>query len=243
MVIEKLGQIGEGRRRKELERLVGLVNTFEPEVEDLSDEELAAKTEEFRRRLADGETLDDILPEAFASVREAARRSIGQRHFDVQVMGAIALHQGNIAEMKTGEGKTLTSTMPAYLNALAGERRAHRHGERLPRQAGLRVDGADLSGAGRLGRTDPGADDADRTAPGVRGGPHVRHQQRVRVRLPARQHGHAAGRHGPARPRVRDRGRGRLDPDRRGPDAADHQRHGGGQREVVPDVRPDRAPA
>jgi preprotein translocase subunit SecA len=120
MVIEKLGQFGEGRKRKELERLVGLVNTFEPEVEDLSDEELATKTPEFRRRLADGETLDDILPEAFASVREAARRSIGQRHFDVQVMGAIALHQGKIAEMKTGEGKTLTSTMPAYLNALAG---------------------------------------------------------------------------------------------------------------------------
>ncbi|HEX5902316.1 MAG TPA: hypothetical protein VF028_04275, partial [Actinomycetota bacterium] len=120
MVIEKLGQIGEGRKRKELDRLAGLVNTFEPEVEDLSDEELAAKTPEFRRRLADGETLDDLLPEAFASVREAARRTIGQRHFDVQVMGAIALHQGKIAEMKTGEGKTLTSTMPAYLNALAG---------------------------------------------------------------------------------------------------------------------------
>ncbi|HJS26203.1 MAG TPA: preprotein translocase subunit SecA, partial [Actinomycetota bacterium] len=119
MVIEKLGQIGEGRRRKELERLVGLVNTFEPEVEDLSEDELAAKTQEFRRRLAEGESLDDLLPEAFASVREAARRSIGQRHFDVQVMGAIALHQGKIAEMKTGEGKTLTSTMPAYLNALA----------------------------------------------------------------------------------------------------------------------------
>ena len=120
MVIEKLGQIGEGRKRKELERLVGLVNTFEPEVEDLSDAELAAKSEEFRRRLSEGETLDDLLPEAFASTREAARRSIGQRHFDVQVMGAIALHQGKIAEMKTGEGKTLTSTMPAYLNALAG---------------------------------------------------------------------------------------------------------------------------
>ncbi|HJU57937.1 MAG TPA: preprotein translocase subunit SecA [Actinomycetota bacterium] len=120
MVIEKLGQIGEGRKRKELQRVVGLVNTFEPEVEDLSDDELAAKTKEFRRRLADGEALDDVMPEAFASVREAARRSIGQRHFDVQVMGAIALHQGKIAEMKTGEGKTLTSTMPAYLNALAG---------------------------------------------------------------------------------------------------------------------------
>jgi preprotein translocase subunit SecA len=120
MVIERLGQFGEGRKRKHLEQLAGLVNTFEPEVEDLTDAELAARTEEFRRRLADGEGLDDVLPEAFACVREAARRTIGQRHFDVQVMGGIALHQGNIAEMKTGEGKTLTSTMPAYLNALSG---------------------------------------------------------------------------------------------------------------------------
>jgi preprotein translocase subunit SecA len=119
MVIEKLGQIGEGRKKKQLAQIAGLVNTYEPEVEDLSDAELAAKTAEFRERLEAGETLDDLLPEAFASVREAARRTIGQRHFNVQVMGAVALHQGNIAEMKTGEGKTLTSTMAAYLNSLA----------------------------------------------------------------------------------------------------------------------------
>src|SRR5512132_349442 len=119
MVIEKLGQIGEGRKKKQLGQTAGLVNTYEPELEDLSDPELAAKTTEFRERLESGETLDDLLPEAFACVREAARRTIGQRHFDVQVMGAIALHQGNIAEMKTGEGKTLTSTMSAYLNSLA----------------------------------------------------------------------------------------------------------------------------
>jgi preprotein translocase subunit SecA len=119
MVIEKLGQLGEGRKKKQLAQLAELVNTFEPEVEDLSDAELVRKTVEFRRRQEEGETLDDLLPEVFASVREAARRTIGQRHFDVQVMGAAALHQGNIAEMKTGEGKTLTSTMAAYLNALA----------------------------------------------------------------------------------------------------------------------------
>ncbi|HEU5225374.1 MAG TPA: preprotein translocase subunit SecA, partial [Actinomycetota bacterium] len=119
MVIEKLGQIGEGRKKKQLGQTAGLVNTYEPELEDLSDPELEAKTTEFRERLESGETLDDLLPEAFACVREAARRTIGQRHFDVQVMGAIALHQGNIAEMKTGEGKTLTSTMSAYLNSLA----------------------------------------------------------------------------------------------------------------------------
>jgi len=121
LVIEKLGQIGEGRKRKQLEQLAGLVGTFEPQVQELTDEQLRGKTQEFRRRLEDGETLDDLLPEAFAAVREAAGRTIGQRHFDVQVAGAVALHQGQIAEMKTGEGKTLTSTMPAYLNALAGE--------------------------------------------------------------------------------------------------------------------------
>ena len=76
-------------------------------------------TEEFRKRLADGETLDDLMPEAFATVREAAKRVIGQRHFDVQIMGGAALHLGNIAEMKTGEGKTLVATLPSYLNALA----------------------------------------------------------------------------------------------------------------------------
>ena len=121
MVIEKLGQIGEGRKVKRLEQVVGLVNTFEPEVEELSDAELAARTDGFRQRLEDGASLDDILPEAFACVREAARRTIGQRPFDVQIMGGLVLHQGKIAEMKTGEGKTLTSTLPAYLNALSGE--------------------------------------------------------------------------------------------------------------------------
>ncbi|HSJ51559.1 MAG TPA: preprotein translocase subunit SecA [Actinomycetota bacterium] len=120
MVIQKIASIGEGRKLKELERLVGVVNTFEPEIEELSDADLRGKTVELRRRLDEGETLDDLLPEAFASVREAARRAIGQRHFDVQVMGGIVLHEGKIAEMKTGEGKTLTSTLAVYLNALAG---------------------------------------------------------------------------------------------------------------------------
>jgi preprotein translocase subunit SecA len=119
--LEKIGQFGEGRKLKRLEQLVRIVNTFEPEIEDLTDEQLRGKTEEFRGRLEAGESPDGLLPEAFASVREAARRAIGQRHFDVQVMGAIVLHEGNIAEMKTGEGKTLVATMPAYLNSLAGE--------------------------------------------------------------------------------------------------------------------------
>jgi preprotein translocase subunit SecA len=120
-ILEKLATVGEGRKRRRLEEYVQLVNAHEPEVQALTDAELRAKTDEFRRRLADGETLDDLLPEAYACVREAARRTIGQRHFDVQVMGAVVLHQGKIAEMKTGEGKTLVATMPAYLNALEGK--------------------------------------------------------------------------------------------------------------------------
>ncbi|MDP8956726.1 MAG: preprotein translocase subunit SecA, partial [Actinomycetota bacterium] len=119
-VIEKIGSIGEGRKRKRLEEYVGLVNSYEDETAALSDSEILAKTDELKGRLGQGEDLDDLLPEAFSLVREAAKRTIGQRHFDVQVMGAVALHQGNIAEMKTGEGKTLVATMPVYLNALTG---------------------------------------------------------------------------------------------------------------------------
>ncbi len=120
-ILDKLSNLGEGRKLKNLQELARLVNTFEPEVEDLSDDELRAKTGEFRRRIDNGESLDDLLAEAFAVTREGAWRTIGQRHFDVQLMGGAALHQGNIAEMKTGEGKTLVSTLPGYLNALAGQ--------------------------------------------------------------------------------------------------------------------------
>jgi preprotein translocase subunit SecA len=120
-VLDKIANLGEGRKVKNLDSIAQVVLTYEPEFEDLTDEELRAKTPEFRERASNGESLDDLLPEAFAAVREASRRSIGKRHFDVQVMGAAALHQGNIAEMKTGEGKTLVATMPAYLNSLAGD--------------------------------------------------------------------------------------------------------------------------
>ena len=119
-VFQKILHIGEGKQLKELEGLVEQVNAFEPAIEALSDDELGAKTPEFRQRLSAGETLDDIQAEAFAVVREAAKRVLGQRHFDVQVVGAGALHLGMIAEMRTGEGKTLVSTMPCYLNALDG---------------------------------------------------------------------------------------------------------------------------
>jgi preprotein translocase subunit SecA len=104
-----------------LRRRVAEVNAHEPAMQALSDEELAAKTPEFRRRLAQGEPLDDLLPEAFAAMREAARRVLGERHYDVQLIGGMALHEGRIAEMKTGEGKTLTATLPLYLNALPGK--------------------------------------------------------------------------------------------------------------------------
>ncbi|MBX6389807.1 MAG: preprotein translocase subunit SecA, partial [Frankia sp.] len=120
MVIEKILRAGEGRILRKLKAIAEQVNLIEDDFTGLSDGELRAMTDEFRQRLADGETLDDLLPEAFAAVREAAKRTLGQRHFDVQIMGGAALHLGNIAEMKTGEGKTLVSTLPAYLNALTG---------------------------------------------------------------------------------------------------------------------------
>src|SRR6195952_545962 len=106
---------------KGYQRRVPAINALEPATEALSDEALAAKTVEFRERLADGATLDELLPEAFATVREAGRRVLGQRHFDVQMVGGMVLHDGKISEMKTGEGKTLVATLPVYLNALAGK--------------------------------------------------------------------------------------------------------------------------
>jgi preprotein translocase subunit SecA len=123
-IVERLLRAGEGRVLKRLSGIAAQVNAVEEDFEKLTDAELRAETDTFRARLADGETLDDILPEAFAAVREAAKRTLGQRHFDVQIMGGAALHMGNVAEMKTGEGKTLVATLPCYLNALEG-RGAH----------------------------------------------------------------------------------------------------------------------
>src|SRR6266542_2981675 len=109
------------RDLKRLRPFVVEISAKEPEIEKLSDEQLRGKTVEFRARLANGETLDDVLPDAFAVVREAGRRVLTMRHFDVQLIGGIVLHRGKIAEMKTGEGKTLVATLPAYLNALEGK--------------------------------------------------------------------------------------------------------------------------
>ena len=120
-IIEKIFGTHSEHELKRIYPIVDHIDALEPEMQKLSDEELKEKTKEFKERLAKGETLDDLLPEAFAVVREAAVRVLGMRHYRVQMIGGIILHQGRIAEMKTGEGKTLVSTLPAYLNALTGE--------------------------------------------------------------------------------------------------------------------------
>ena len=120
-LLDRILRAGEGKTLRRLEKIAETVNSLEADFHAMSDEELRGMTVEFRTRLAAGEELDVILPEAFAVVREAATRTLGQRHYDVQLMGGAALHGGNIAEMKTGEGKTLVGTLPAYLNALAGK--------------------------------------------------------------------------------------------------------------------------
>ena len=117
---DKLMRAGEGRLLRELSKIVVVVNGHESRIVAMSDSELRAQTELFKERFSKGESLDDLMPEAFAVVREAAKRTLGQRHYDVQIMGGAALHKGNIAEMRTGEGKTLVATLPSYLNALAG---------------------------------------------------------------------------------------------------------------------------
>src|ERR1043165_1331296 len=134
-LMQKILHAGEGKRLKAVEAIVPEINALEPEVERLTDEQLAARTTEFREQVDRGRSsgknpehgeelvvdlLHDLLPDAFATVREAGRRVLGQRHFDVQLMGGAALHLGWVAEMKTGEGKTLVATLPSYLNALAG---------------------------------------------------------------------------------------------------------------------------
>ena len=120
-IVDKALRMGEGRQLKRLENVAKAVNALEDEISALSDEELKGQTAKFKQRLDNGAKLDDLMPEAFATVREVSKRTLGQRHFDVQLMGGAALHWGNIAEMKTGEGKTLVATLPSYLNALEGK--------------------------------------------------------------------------------------------------------------------------
>jgi preprotein translocase subunit SecA len=119
-VVSRLLGLGDGKDLRRLEGIAGAANALEARMQAHSDTELRGLTDVFRKRLTDGEGLDDLLPEAFAAVREASRRTLGKRHFDVQLIGGVALHWGHIAEMRTGEGKTLVATLPAYLNALTG---------------------------------------------------------------------------------------------------------------------------
>ncbi|PPK69836.1 preprotein translocase subunit SecA [Actinokineospora auranticolor] len=121
MVLSRILRAGEGKMLKRLRNIAAHINSLEDDVVGLSDEDLRGKTEEFKKRYAGGESLDELLPEAFAVAREGAKRVLGQRHFDVQLMGGAALHLGQVAEMRTGEGKTLTGVLPAYLNALSGD--------------------------------------------------------------------------------------------------------------------------
>ena len=181
MINTLLGKVFGTKNEREVKRLlpnVEAINGLEQQMQKLSDEELRAKTDEFRRRIQErvaeipdepgaesdrrkelederyktiSEVLTDILVEAFAVVREASRRVLNMRHFDVQLIGGMVLHDGKIAEMKTGEGKTLVATLPVYLNALQRTRRARRHGQRLPGQARLGVDGQALPLPGTVG--------------------------------------------------------------------------------------------
>ena len=219
------------------------------------DDEEDAETEYARKEAAEraGERrrgLDDLLPEAFAVVREASRRTLGLRHYDVQLIGGIVLHQGKIAEMRTGEGKTLVATLPLYLNALAW-RGAHLvtvndylarrdAGWNAPLYHALGMSGRRSLPARQADfvylrprlprrispRSPPAASAAVHASRSLRRRHHVRHQQRARLRLSARQHGAVAGPLRAAPAALRDRGRGRLDPHRRSPHPADHQRPG-----------------
>ena len=243
---------------KPFQQVVAQVNALEPQMEALSDLELRELANGFRDRLEDGESLDALLPESFAATREAGRRALGQRHYDVQLMGGIVLHQGKIAEMRTGEGKTLTATLAVALNALSGQgvhvvtvndylaKRDTQWMGQIYDALGLSVaciqhdaafiyDPDWVSEDERLARSAP-----DLAARGVRGRYHLRHEQRVRVRLPARQHGADGRPDGAARPGLRDRRRGRQHPDRRGAHAADHLRPGRARHRPLLPVRPDR---
>ncbi len=150
----KVLRAGESKKVRSLAAIVPSVNALEPEMQALSDDELAHKTVEFKERLDQGEDMNDLLVEAYAVVREAGVRTIGQRHFDVQLMGGMALHFGWIAEMKTGEGKTLVSTLPVYLNALTGlgvhvitvnDYLARRDAEWMGRSTGFSASASDSS--------------------------------------------------------------------------------------------------
>jgi len=210
---------------KQLSKIVARINALEPEIQKLDDVALHDKTAEFKQRIANGESLDKVLPEAFAVVREASRRVIGLRHYDVQLIGGMVLHQGKIAEMRTGEGKTLVATLPVYLNALEGkgvhvvtvnDYLAKRDSEWMGKVynfLGLTV-GVVWPGMEMSDKAEAYGADITYGTNNEFGFDYLR--DNMAVERPAL----------PARPALRDRGRGRLDPDRRGAYAADHFRPG-----------------
>ena len=206
-VLSKIIGDSTDRAVKKLTPLVKEINELEPHLERLDDEALGRKTAEFRERLAKGEDLDDLLPEAFGVVREAAKRTLGQRHYDVQLMGGMVLHQGKVAEMKTGEGKTLVATLPAYLNAITGKgvhvvtvndylaRRDSSWMGPVFHKLGLSVACLQHESALMYDPSFQGADPSQSPVVGVSRQEaywrrhHLRHQQRVWLRLSPRQHG------------------------------------------------------
>ena len=210
-LLKKVLSFGETKTLKALQREAALVNDLEPTFERLEDRDLAAKTAEFRGRLAAGEELDDLAPEAFAVVREAAKRVLGQRHYDVQVVGAGALHRGMIAEMRTGEGKTLVSTMPVYLNALRGEGvHVVTVNDYLASRDAEWMGGIYKFLGLRVGLIQAGDDPAHRK-PAYNADITYGTNNEFGFRLPARQHGDGHGLQGAARPQLCDRRRGGLE--------------------------------
>jgi hypothetical protein len=186
-------------RLKKLQPYIQRINAIEPQMKAMTDEQLRAQTVAFRERLKNGETLDDIMVEAFATVREAAVRTVDMRHFDVQLLGGMVLHQGRISEMKTGEGKTLVATLPAYLNALTvqgvhvvtvNDYLAKRDAQWMGKIYRFLAHERRLRGQRHGARGKAG---------GLQRGHHLRHQQRVWFRLSARQHGRLSRADGAAR--------------------------------------------
>ncbi len=221
------------RLLKGYRKTVQLINALEPKFEGLDNDALRAKTDEFRDRIAKGTPLDDLLPEAFAVVREAGKRTLKMRHFDVQLVGGMALHEGKIAEMRTGEGKTLMATLPVYLNALGGQgvhvvtvndylaRRDAEWMGRLYGFLGLTV-GVNVPGMQREEKQAAFAADVTYGTNNEFGFDYLRDNMVYEVADRVAQ-----------RPELRHRRRGRLDPDRRSAHAADHQRPGRGPHRAV----------
>ncbi len=188
-LFEKMFGTFSSKELKKIKPIAGKVLALEDEFAAKTDSELRAMTPALRARLDAGESLDDILPEAFATCREAAWRVLGMKHFPVQVVGGIVLHRACIAEMKTGEGKTLVATLPVYLNALTGKGVHVVTVNDYLAKRDSRVDGQGIPLFGPDGRADR-ARAHQRGAPRrLCGGRHLRHKQRVWLRLPARQHG------------------------------------------------------